>query len=253
MVGGVLRREGLGPAVERAGFSPAQQSPALRWTARVWSPGSTAGTPSAPAASIMPARRARRCGPMVSRRQLRPERVGGLTGAQPELTAVGVWRAPRGCGRKCLCVAGTCVASGQAGSGSSVAKPRWVWPLAACRLDPDGVPAPPRLQRVLPSLRRLPVQLQGIPQGWLGESWGCPRAVWPVLPVPCMFVWGHARPFLPCLGGNLFLEAAAQILLGPVYLLGGAWCSLRALVAQASPSVSGTQPGRLPSRLLDQV
>lgn len=65
--GRALRREGLGPAAERAGFSLAQlRRFVLSWTAHVSSQGSTVETPSARPASTTLAPLARRYGLMVS-------------------------------------------------------------------------------------------------------------------------------------------------------------------------------------------
>lgn len=93
-VGGVLRWEGLGPAVERAGFSLAQLRFVLRRTACVLSQGSTVATPSARPASTTLARPARRRGLTVSHWQLRPEQAVGLARAEPELTGARVSRVP---------------------------------------------------------------------------------------------------------------------------------------------------------------
>lgn len=224
---GVLRREGLGPAAERAGFSLAQRSPALRPTARVWSPGSTAGTPSAPAASIMPARPARRCGPMVSRRQLRPERVGGPTGAQPELRAVGVWRAPRGC---------ACVGRVRAWPlGRQAPAAPWQSPGGCGRWLPVvwtqmGSWHPRGCSESCPLFAGFRCSSRAFLRAGWGSPGGCPGAVWPSPPCTLYVCVGTRLPLLALSGGQPFPGSSSSNSLGPVYLLGGAWCSLRALV-----------------------
>lgn len=178
VVGGVLRRQGLGPAAEGAGFSLAQQSPALRWTARAWSRGSTAGTPSAPAANITAARRARRCGPMVSPRQLRPEPVGGsdqgparAQGSGCTVSPTRVWKEVPVCGGyvRGLWAGRLRQLRGKAQVGAAV-----------CCLSPGprgGSWHPRGCSEPFLLLARLPAQFQGIPRGWLGESWASPGAV----------------------------------------------------------------------------
>lgn len=97
--GGVLGREALGPAANRAGLPLVQLRLVLRGTAHASSPSSTVETPSAAPASTTPARPARRLGRAVSRWQLWPEQVRGFEQGRARAHGSSCAQVVCGCGR----------------------------------------------------------------------------------------------------------------------------------------------------------